>query len=198
MNINNVVIVCCRRTGSSVTLESLRGQYGLNDMVEYFTDKIDRTVDDFNRDIKLYEKNIVKFIINHPKMTFELFNQIKDNFDLVIFSERIDVAEMIVSDLIGAKTGGLRNDISPQNFFNEEMILEDIRYYHEYLKIKNSFDNPNVVTYENIHEDLKKVFGEKVDFSYSTKKKLFTKDHKKTTVLDYDKIEEYVKVNLGV
>lgn len=198
MNINNVVIVCCRRTGSSVTLESLRGQYGLNDMVEYFTDKIDRTVDDFNRDIKLYEKNIIKFIINHPKMTFELFNQIKDNFDLVIFSERIDVAEMIVSDLIGAKTGGLRNDISPQNFFNEEMILEDIRYYHEYLKIKNSFDNPNVVTYENIHEDLKKVFGEKVDFSYSTKKKLFTKDHKKTTVLDYDKIEEYVKVNLGV
>lgn len=198
MNINNVVIVCCRRTGSSVTLESLRGQYGLNDMVEYFTDKIDRTVDDFNRDIKLYEKNIIKFIINHPKMTFELFNQIKDNFDLVIFSERIDVAEMIVSDLIGAKTGGLRNDISPQNFFNEEMILEDIRYYHEYLKIKNSFDNPNVVTYENIHEDLKKVFGEKVDFSYSTKKKLFTKDHKRTTVLDYDKIEEYVKVNLGV
>jgi len=198
MNINNVVIVCCRRTGSSVTLESLRGQYGLNDMVEYFTDKIDRTVDDFNRDIKLYEKNIVKFIINHPKMTFELFNQIKDNFDLVIFSERIDVAEMIVSDLIGAKTGGLRNDISPQNFFNEEMILEDIRYYYEYLKIKNSFDNPNVVTYENIHEDLKKVFGEEVDFSYSTKKKLFTKDHKRTTVLDYDKIEEYVKVNLGV
>jgi len=198
MNINNVVIVCCRRTGSSVTLESLRGQYGLNDMVEYFTDKIDRTVDDFNRDIKLYEKNIVKFIINHPKMTFELFNQIKDNFDLVIFSERIDVAEMIVSDLIGAKTGGLRNDISPQNFFNEEMILEDIRYYYEYLKIKNSFDNPNVVTYENIHEDLKKVFGQEVDFSYSTKKKLFTKDHKRTTVLDYDKIEEYVKVNLGV
>ena len=198
MDINNVAIVCCRRTGSSVTLESLRGQYGLNDMVEYFTDQMHRTVDDFNRDIKLYEKNIVKFIINHPKMTFDLFNQIKDTFDLVIFSERSDVAEMIVSDLIGAKTGGLSNDITPQNFFDEDMILEDIRYYHEYLKIKNSFDSPNVVTYENIHEDLKKIFGEKVDFSYSTKKKLFTKEHKKKTVLDYDKIEEYVNTNLGV
>lgn len=192
MSINNIAIVCCRRTGSSVTMESLWNKYELNNLGEYFTDDFTRDSSSFLKDIKDKEKNIVKFIINHPKMTSKLFDEIKEQFDVVLFIEREDICEMIVSDLLGSKTGGNHNNISPQNFFDKNMIDECMSFYNEYLSIRNKYSNPNVIRYESIHEDLKKVFGEDIDFGVSKKKKLFTKNHKLEVVLDYKKIENYI------
>lgn len=193
---NNIAIVCCRRTGSSVAMESLWVKFGLKNLGEYFSEDFTRDKFSFLKDIKSEEKNIVKFIINHSKITSDLFCSIKEEFDLVLFMEREDICEMIVSDLLGTKTGGNHNNISPQNFFNKEIIDECISFYKEYLSIRNAYSNPNIIRYESIHDDLNKVFGEDIDFSVSKKKKLFTKEHKLKVVLDYEKIEKYILESL--